>query len=78
LETEKEIKISNEADLDIKFHDGKLEIVLNYEGKLGGASISLFTDAAKLIDKITDLTPTEWDDRVIDPLVRKILAKKND
>lgn len=57
--------------------DGKAELSFSYEGKLGGAKITVFTDAAKLVDKITDMIPGEWDDTLLDGLAKKLLAKKS-
>lgn len=73
-----EKEISSELDVELKLDkdSGRLEIIGEYEGKLGGAKVSLFTDAAKLIDKLTDIIPGQWDDELLDGLAQKLLSKK--
>lgn len=76
MEVQKEI--SSEVDFDAKLLDGgKVELTLAYQGKMGGVKIVGDTDLVKVVDKITDLIPGEWDDALIDNAVAKLLAKKS-
>lgn len=77
MDVSKDEELSSEADLEVKLTDeGKAELSFDYEGKLGGAKLTVYTDAVKLVDKITDLIPGEWDDKLLDSLAEKLLAKK--
>lgn len=72
-----EKKLGGELELDIKLEDGMAKIVLVHEGELGGAKIEAYVSAVKLVDKVTDLIPGEWDDQLLDGLASKILSKKS-
>ena len=73
---EKEISTELDVDLNLDSETGRLEISGNYEGKIGGAKVSLYTDAVKLVDKLTDVIPGDWDDALLDDLAAKLLSKK--
>lgn len=77
-EVSKEVELSSEVDIEVSLDrdSGRLSLAGKYEGKMGGADIVLHTDAVKLIDKLTDLIPGEWDDRILDNLAQKLLSKK--
>ena len=72
----KEIEVGGELDLEIEFEGGQLVFSLKHEGKLGFAEFKVGSDAVKVVDKITDLIPGDWDDALIDNAVAKLLAKK--
>ena len=74
---DKKIEVSADSDVEIEFNDkGQAVLSFNHEGKLGGVKVIAYTDAAKLVDKITDMIPGEWDDRLLDDLAKKLLSKK--
>ena len=76
---EKEIskEISSEFDVKLELDGADVVIKGEYDGKLMGAGAFIKTDLAKLVDKLTDLIPGDWDDALIDPLVEKLVKKKN-
>lgn len=71
-----EKKLGGELDLDIKLDGAQAVITIVHEGSLGFAKFEVGTDAVKLIDKITDMIPGDWDDALIDGLAEKLLSKK--
>jgi hypothetical protein len=73
-----EKEISSELDVKVELEGASVIIRAEYDGKMGGAGLYVKTDLAKLVDKITDLIPGEWDDAMIDPLVEKLLKKKSE
>ena len=75
MEMEKEI--SSELDFEVRLEDGSAVIALDYDGKYAGAKLEISLDAAKLVDKLTDLIPGEWDDALLDDLAKRLLSKKS-
>lgn len=71
-----EKQIGTELDFDVKIEDGKAIVELNHEGTLGFAKIQVGLDAAKLVDKLTDLIPGETDDLLLDEWAKRLLSKK--
>lgn len=64
-------------DFDLELVDGnQLALSSNYEHEVGSIKVTVKVDAVKLIDKITDIIPGEWDDKLIDGLAAKLLSKK--
>lgn len=61
---EKQVEISKELDVKVEIKEGKLFLVGNYEGKLGGAKLELFVGADQLIDTITAKIPGEIDNKL--------------
>ena len=75
LEVSKEI--SSEVKLDVELtEENTAELTVSYGGKMGGAKLVAYVSLAELVDKITDLIPGEWDDKILDGLAAKFLAKK--
>lgn len=68
--------IGPEAKLKVQFVDGKIQLNIDHQGKIGGAGMYAHVDAYTLVDAITDAIPGEWDDALIDPIVKKLTAKK--
>ena len=72
------IDLGNELKLELSMDGDKVRIEAKHEGKLGGAGLYAHTGLIELVDALTDLIPGEWDDRLIDPLVAKMLSKKSE
>lgn len=61
---EKEIEVSKEFEIAIKFEGGKLILSNDYEGKIGGAKLELSVNAGVLVDAITKAIPGQIDDQL--------------
>lgn len=68
--------IGPETKLIVSYENGQMSIGVKNQGSIGGADLRLWTDAAKLVDAITDVIPGDWDDNLLDDLAGKLLAKK--
>lgn len=75
MEVKKEL--GKELELDLRLEGADAVISLEHVGALGSAKFEGKINAALLVDKITDLIPGEWDDKLLDDLAAKILVKKS-
>ena len=73
-----EKQLGKELELEIKLEGSEAVIAVEHEGSLGSAKVELRVDAVKLVDKITDIIPGEWDDALLDELAKKMLSKKSE
>lgn len=67
MTTEKDLvtkEISNEAKLDIKLVDGKLKLIVSYDGKGVDAGMYVDFEPAYFIDKLTAAIPGEIDNEI--------------
>lgn len=58
-------QLGHEAGYDIELVDGSLKISSKYEGKGGGAQVSVFIKAEYFLDKLAEAVPGKIDDAVI-------------
>ena len=61
---EKEIEISKELEAKIEIKDGKLAVVADYVGKIGGAEVKIFVTTDAVIDLICAKIPGQIDDKL--------------
>lgn len=61
---EKSIEVSKELDVKVEVKEGKIILVGDYEGKLGGVKLELSVSADKLIDAIVIKTDNTIDDKI--------------
>ena len=71
---EKSVEISKELDVKIEVKEGKIILVGDYEGKLGGVKLELSVSADKLIDAIVLKTDNTIDDK-LGELLKSALKK---
>ena len=71
---EKEVEISKELDVKVEIKEGKIILVGDYAGKLGGAELKLFIGVDQLIDAITAKIPGEIDNK-LGELLKSALKK---
>ena len=57
-----------EADLSLKFENGKLKVIVSYAGEQTEASLVVAADAGKFIDMLTEAIPGELDNTIGDLL----------
>ena len=61
---EKSLEVSKELDVKIEIKEGKIILIGDYEGKLGGVELKLSVNAEQLVDAITAKIPGEIDDKL--------------
>ena len=61
---EKTMEVSKELDVKIEVKEGKIILIGDYEGKLGGAKLELSVCTDQLIDAITAKIPGEIDNKL--------------
>ena len=71
---DKTLEISKELDVKIEVKEGKIILVGDYDGKLGGVKLELSVSADKLIDAIVLKTDNTIDDK-IGELLKSALKK---
>ena len=62
---EKNIEISNEANFDLEFKEGKLMLKCGYDGKGLDAGLYIELEADYFLDKLAEKIPGKLDDTVI-------------
>ena len=58
------MEVSKELDVKIEVKEGKIILVGDYEGKIGGAKLELAVSTDQLIDAITAKIPGEIDNKL--------------
>lgn len=77
-EAKKVVKeLGPETKLIAEYLNGKVTLSVDYNGKLVGANAAIHSELYQLVDAITDVIPGDWDDQFIDPLIKKLSAKKS-
>ena len=71
---DKTLEISKELDVKIEVKEGKIILVGDYEGKLGGVKLEISVSADKLIDAIVLKTDNTIDDK-LGELLKSALKK---
>ena len=61
---EKSVEVSKELEVKIEVKEGKIILIGDYEGKLGGVELKLSVNAEKLIDAIVAKTDNTIDDKI--------------
>ena len=61
---EKSLEVSKELDVKIEVKEGKIILVGDYEGKIGGAKLELSVSTDQLIDAICAKIPGEIDNKL--------------
>lgn len=61
---EKSVEISKELEVKIEVKEGKIVLIGDYEGKLGGVELKLSVSADQLIDAIVAKTDNTIDDKI--------------
>ncbi len=61
---EKSLEVSKELEVKIEIKEGKIVLIGDYEGKLGGVELKLFVSADQLIDAIVAKTDNTIDDKI--------------
>lgn len=61
---EKSVEVSKELEVKIEVKEGKIILIGDYEGKLGGAKLELHVGTDQLIDAITAKIPGEIDNKL--------------
>ena len=68
------MEVSKELEVKIEVKEGKIVLVGDYEGKLGGAKLELSVSTDQLIDAITAKIPGEIDNK-LGELLKSALKK---
>lgn len=71
---EKSLEVSKELEVKIEIKEGKIFLIGDYEGKLGGAKLELSVSTDQLIDEITSKTENTIDDK-LGELLKSALKK---
>ena len=71
---EKSLEVSKELEVKIEVKEGKIVLIGDYEGKLGGVELKLSVSADQLIDAIVAKTDNTIDDK-IGELLKSALKK---
>ena len=53
-----------EAELDLKLEEGKLKLIISYDGAETDAKLEVASDIAKFIDKLNAAIPGDVDDAI--------------
>ena len=61
---EKSLEVSKELEVKIEIKEGKIFLIGDYEGKLGGVELKLSVNTDQLIDAITAKIPGEIDNKL--------------
>lgn len=61
---EKSVEVSKELEVKIEVKEGKIILIGDYEGKLGGVELKLSVSAEQLVDAITAKIPGEIDNKL--------------
>ena len=61
---EKSVEVSKELEVKIEIKEGKIILIGDYEGKLGGVELKLSVSADQLIDAIVAKTDNTIDDKI--------------
>lgn len=62
-------EISSEADLKFEIADGKVKIIVSYEGKGAGADLAVYAKAEYFGEKLAEAIPGDLDDVIIKGLI---------
>ena len=65
---EKDISLGSETDLKIGYIDGKIEIVIVYDGKGVDGELKAKADLIYFLEKLADAIPGEIDNKIINGL----------
>ena len=57
--------IGSEVNYDVKFEEGKLKLVVKYDGKGADAEVALMLEGEYFLDKLAEAIPGQVDDMVI-------------
>lgn len=71
---EKALEVSKELEVKIEVKEGKIILIGDYEGKLGGVELKLSVSTDQLIDAITAKIPGEIDNK-LGELLKSALKK---
>ena len=71
---EKSVEVSKELEVKIEVKEGKIILIGDYEGKLGGVELKLSVSTDQLIDAITAKIPGEIDNK-LGELLKSALKK---
>ena len=71
---EKAVEVSKELEVKIEVKEGKIVLIGDYEGKLGGVELKLSVSTDQLIDAITAKIPGEIDNK-LGELLKSALKK---
>ena len=71
---EKSLDVSKELEVKIEVKEGKILLIGDYEGKLGGVELKLSVSTDQLIDAITAKIPGEIDNK-LGELLKSALKK---
>jgi hypothetical protein len=71
---EESLEVSKELEVKIEIKEGKIFLIGDYEGKLGGAKLELSVSTDKLIDAVTNKTENTIDDK-LGELLKSALKK---
>lgn len=62
---DKDLIEGKEHDVDLEIKDGKIALVGKYNGKGGGADLTVFVSIDYFFDKLADKIPGKIDDAVL-------------
>ena len=71
---EKSVEVSKELEVKIEVKEGKIVLIGDYEGKLGGVELKLSVSSEQLVDAITAKIPGQIDDK-LGELLKSALKK---
>ena len=71
---EKSLEVSKELEVKIEVKEGKIILIGDYEGRLGGVELKLSVSTDQLIDAITAKIPGEIDNK-LGELLKSALKK---
>lgn len=60
------VEISGESDFQLKFEDGKLKLLLGYDGKGMDAGVYMDLEPDYFLDKLAEAIPGDIDDKIIE------------
>lgn len=52
-------------DFDFKIEDGKLKVIVNHDGNDAGVKVEAYVNSDRLLDKLEQAIPGDWDKGVI-------------
>lgn len=71
---EKALEVSKELEVKIEVKEGKIILIGDYQGKIGGVELKLSVSTDQLIDAITAKIPGEIDNK-LGELLKSALKK---
>lgn len=68
-------QLGPEASYSMKFEEGKLKVVVQQDGEMGGAKVEMYLKSDMVLKALKDAIPGHFDDQLIDAAIALLAVK---